>query len=565
MQHSTASTAVSPSLRSQPSPPSSASSAASTSHSSYTIRVSAIRYLRLQGQQAITQHAKREAVQALSKALHLIDQLPDGQSLHWNRERLAIMAQYAPSYANLVGTPLGVEVYAQLCQLCEQVQQLTEQETQQLALIHSSAGGGVRESGEVSVDVAASQTVKETFYALRGYYFSLIGSNLFHEAWKLTPRLVAIAEATGDVLMLQHAWIIVSIQGSQQGEDGKSFHYAQRIIDFEAEQQAIKPTPYSVNPFAPMDPVVWARGHLMHLSALTGDFARLELQCRETFPLVERNAEPVAYQQTIFHHCWSSWTAELPGTEIDRYWAHVKSSNYQMVSLLLEVLFSLLQADRDVTADSWKANAQRIWAKFCAGASFFLVLGAPACQLLLSAGMWQQGLTLVDRWRDISDDGKTLPFNYSDCLRFRALYLLQHAHEETDSDRSKDLVLQCLTNLQRSTHLAMELKQIVLEVKSLLTSIYVTSALLHLPVSSSDFPPSALLCPPQLPLDRFLSSCDVGESPLVSLSLLASQKLRVLELVGWMEERAAGTSLIHRSTLIPRAKKAAMAFHDAKR
>ena len=600
---STASSHFSPSLDSRRSPPSSASSFASTSappSSLYAVKCSAIRYLRLQGQQAIHQHAKREAVQALMKALHLIDQLPDSQSLHWKSERLSVMAQYAPSYANLVGTPLGVEVYAQLYQLCEEVQRMTEEtrEREQSLAINptdsaktshptlegekdghaataaAGAAGATASAADAGRDLSLSQTVKETFYALRGYYFSLISCNLFQEAWRLTPRLVAIAEASGDVLQLQHAWLTLSIQYCQTGDDECSMDWTNRIIALDKRQQLIDPIPYTVNPLAPMDPVVWALGHTINIAAIRGDFAVLERTFQEIFPLVEKNAEPVAYQQSIFHHCWASWTAELPGTEIDRYWAHVKSSNYQMVSLLLEVLFALLQSD-STSPDTFKANAERIWAKFCAGASFFLVLGAPLCQLLLSAGMWREGLTLVDRWKVISDDGTKLLFNYSDCLRFRALYTLQRAYHscgggqednETPSSTGGDspigLVELSLTLLQRSVEVARQLKVAGLEVKSLLCSIYISSALLHLPISSSEFPSSALLCPPHLPLDVFLSDLPIGPSPLISLPLLASAKQRVLALVGGMEERAVGTSLIGSSTLIARAKSATMTEWD---
>ena len=398
---------------------------------------------------------------------------------------------------------------------------------------------------------------------------------MFEEAWRLPPRLLAIAEASGDILMLHHAWLTASIQVSQIGDNVKALYWCDRIIASDREQQAINPVPYTVNPFAPMDPVVWALGHTCNIASMQGDFRLLSHTLLEIFPLVERNAEPVAYQQSIFHHSWCSWTAELQQNEIDRFWAHVKSSNFQMVSLLLEVLFALLQRDSSTDADTFNANAERIWAKFCAGASFNMVLGTPMCQLLLSAGLWRQGLTLVDRWKAMSDDEVNLQFNSSDFLRFRALFLLQKAHHDSSASRDDEalhggvdkaagvdsptsLVLESLAVLRRSALKARDLGVAALELKTLLSSIYVRSALLHVPfVPSSEFPPSCLLCPPNIGLDTFLSHLDVGQSPLISQRLLAEEKERVMEVVTAIEAASTGCDLLELSTLIPRAKRAA--------
>jgi hypothetical protein len=289
-------------------------------HTASSARYSAVKYLHLAGQQAIEQHAKKEAIASLRQCLAVIDTLPDAASLRWKREKLHVMALYAPTYVNVIGTPLGVDVFAQLWALSQEVQNLTAE---------------ARESLQFEDEAAAARLcLVETFYSLRGYYFSLVSCNLLTEARSLTPRVLSIAESIGDLLLLQHAWHLLSVEHAQAGRISDSLALAQHIMASQEKQQRENPQLYTVNPLAPMDPVVWSMTTATTMHALRGEFRQSVHFGHASLELAEEHAEPVAYQQSVFHHCYASWTLELPATAVDGYWANVRRSKYQMVSLL---------------------------------------------------------------------------------------------------------------------------------------------------------------------------------------------------------------------------------------
>ena len=520
---------------SAPSSPGSTLSPDSAS-STCTAHYAAIRYLKLAAQAAIQQHAKREAVVALRQCQSLLKGLPDAQSLYWKRERLSVMALYAPTHAHLVGTALSMDAFGSLLALCEEVQQMMDSQLQHEPSDSSTAGA------------VPDQTVLQTFYALRGFYFALLGANMVKEAHALAPRISTIALASNDLLLLHHSWIVLAATNCEHGQLHEGIGFCDRIVDSYHRQQADCPTPYTVNPLAPMCPVVWGMGLAIQMLPLIGHSADVVRRSQAALELAELRGEPVAYQETIYHIVFGKSYLELSTeAEIAAYWAHVRSSNYQMVSLQLECLFALA-VDPRTRWGEFRESAVRVWGKLCAGAQFLLTLSVPLLQLLLSAGMWREGMAVVDRWRARAVRDGFMDGFHSECLRFQAQYKLLKAHEQLtaeSSDRqaggvaaSVDELVTALAELQIGIQNACRFRAVLMEARCLLTSIHIQQLLLHIaPFPSTALPFSQLIAPPHIDLERPFQQQRFDEIKLVGVSVagVRSQQSRLAQLVAILE------------------------------
>ena len=550
---SVSSSSTASSISSASTPTSNSSSTSPISNS--TARYAAIRYLKLAAEFAIQQHAKREAVVALRQCQALLLSLPDADSLHWKREQLSVMALYAPTHTHLVGTALSMDAFAALLALCEDVQQMIE----------SQQGAGKPSTGSVVAD----QTVLQTFYALRGFYFALLGSNMVREAHALAPRIEAIALASNDLLLLHHSWIVLAVTTCERGQLHEGISFCDRIIESYYKQQAESPTPYTVNPYAPMCPVVWGMGVAIQMLPLIGYFADVARRSEVALRLAESRAEPVAYQETIYHIVFGKHYLELPASaETAKYWAHVRASNYQMVSLQLECLFAL-QVDPRQRWGEFRESAVRVWSKLCAGAQFLLTLSVPLLQLLLSAGMWREGMAVVDRWKARAVRDGWMDGFHSECLRFQAQFKLLKAHEQltlaSPSSSSQDPrpgsvdsvideLMTALDELEVGIHKAREFRVALMEARCLLTSVYIRQLLLDISIfPSSELPFPQLMAPPDVDLERPFQQLHLNRAKLRGLSVdgVRSQRARLAELVGMLEEQSDETV---QSTFFHRAR-----------
>ena len=566
----TASIGPSPSASSHsPVTPSSAASNPSSSFSSSTTptsssspasissaRYSAIRYLQLAARVAIQQHAKREAVVALRQCLALLESLPDAQSLHWKRERLAVMALYAPTYTHLVGTAQSTDTFVALLALCEDVQQMMDSQQQPLVPDIKSPCGAT----------ATDQTVLQTFYALRGFYFALLGSNMVNDAHKLAPRIETIALASNDLLLLHHSWIVLAVTKAERGQARECIDFCDRIIDTHHKQQAECPTLYTVNPLAPMCPVVWGMGIAIQVLPLFGSFSDVLRRVEAVLSLAQSRGEPVAYQETIYHVMFGKHYLEVPASaELSSFWAHVRASNYQMVSLQLECLMALQLNPREKWAE-FRQSAEKVWTKLSGGAHLLLTLAVPVLQLLLSAGMWREGMAVVDRWKARNArDGLTDSY-YTGCLQYQAQYKLLQVHERlTDSscsgdsvDSAMDELIAALAELDTGIAIAQQQRMTLVEAKALLTSIYIQQLLLHIPpFPSSELPFCQLMAPPHVELEQpFQQSLrQRNEAKLAggSIEKVRAQQTRLAELVAALEEQSDETvqsTFFHRARVV---------------
>ena len=501
---------------------------------------------------AIQQHAKREAVAALRQCLQLLESLPDAQSLHWKRERLGVMALYAPTYTHLVGTQLSGSTFAQLLALCSEVQQMIDsQRTEQ----QPSASDGI---------VVADQTVVQTFYALRGYYFGLCGSNLLNDAHALAPRIEALARASNDLLLLHHSWIVLSVFNCERGRVHLGVEYADRIVDTYYQQQAVCPTPYVVNPLAPMDPVTWGLGISIQLLPMLGAFADVVRRSERVLLLAESRGEPVAYQESIYHVLYGKLYVEVAASdEVSKYWAHVRSTGFQMVSLQLECLFTM-QIDPRERWSEFSEGAERVWAKFSAGAHFLLTLSWPLLQMLLSAGMWREGMAVVDRWKARCVTNGWVDFNHSECQRYQAQFKLLQAHERltddtssrTSRDSAVDELIASLAELHVGIQRARENRWVLMEARCLLTSVYIRQLLLHItPFPASELPFTQIMAPPHITLDEPFHSLECDDTTLVGVTVVGvrEQQARLVELLVNLEgqsDDSVQSSFFHRARVV---------------
>ena len=411
------------------------------------------------------------------------------------------------------------------------------------------------------------------FYALRGFYFAQLASNMVEEAHRLAPRIEAIALASNDLLLLHHSWIVRAITYAERGEALKGVGFCDRIRDTYRQQQTECPTPYVVNPFAPMCPVVWAMGTAVQILAFAGHFADILRRSADTFALAEEHNEPVAYQETIYHELYANWYLEVPTAGLHRYWDNVRTTGYQMASLQLECLMALQVNPRE-RWEEFKETADKVWAKFCAGAQFLLTLSMPLLQLLLSAGMWREGLVVVERWKARTRKDGWMDGCFSDCLRFQAQFLLLQAHERltehitqptivganhrrTDSPHMRELI-DAVVELRVGITKACERSLALMEAKCLLTSIYIQQLLLHIdPFPSSQLPFSQLMAPPHVELERpFKQWRADGETLLVGVSVegLREQQASLAVVLVKLE---ANTDETVQSSFFQRAKRVA--------
>ena len=407
----------------------------------------AIHWLRLAGEHAAKQGARREATQWLGKAMEFIELLPDRLSLRWRRELLLIMTLYCPTYSVIVGLGRALDQWTRLCQLCEEVQLATEanRKTRSFLMDHAQPDS----DDDAAVDVAAecreeeelsAEVTRSTFYALRGYQMALHGSALgsvdLTESKRVSAKMLVIAQNSTDWLMLAHALYLIAIQKINSSEYPETLSLCQQVWDLFLEHDT---QPFVVNPLAPIDPAVSSMCTSSHAHCVLGHMSKAIEDVDKALYYAERNGEPVTYQYVLGMHCFILLQLdkmELNGDKFRQYAAYAQTSDSGRTSTVYEIVMALFQAYEDDPPDVEFIHSSAIscWERYQSGARFFIAFGGPLCQLLLLAGMWQEGLQFVADWHLISHEG-TLSHFYPDCLRYEAMFLLQQAEAVIEEEQ----------------------------------------------------------------------------------------------------------------------------------
>ena len=410
----------------------------------------AIHWLRLAGEHAAKQSARREAVQWLSKAMEFIELLPDRLSLRWRRELLLIMTLYCPTYSVIVGLGRALDQWARLCQLCEEVQLATElnRKTRAFLMDHGDASEQSEDASE-DADVVAEcaeeealslQVTRATFYALRGYQMSLHGSALgsvdLDESVRVSSKMLTIAENSNDWLMLAHALYLQAVQQVNISGYQTSLQICQRVWQLALDNDSL---PFVVNPLAPIDPGVASLCTSGNAHCVLGYMSQAIEDVDKALFYAERNGEQVTYQYVLGMHCFILLQLdkmELHADKFRQYNAYAQTSDSGRSSTVYETVMALFQAydDDPPDVDFIQSAAINCWERYQSGARFFIAFGGPLCQLLLLAGMWQEGLQFTAEWHLISHEG-TLAHFYPDCLRYEAMFLLQQAEAVIEEEQ----------------------------------------------------------------------------------------------------------------------------------
>ena len=380
-------------------------------------RYRAIYWLRVAALSVVEQRnaMPRDVVVWLRCAADFIDSLPDHQSTAWRRELLHTLALYCSAYSVFTGITRTFTEWSRLRKLCLEVQQSAEAKT-----------------GRPDDD----STVRSNFYSLGGYHLALAADarnpiNL-EELTATSAKLTAIAHASGDYLMLSHALYVEAIEHIHHSR------YEQAVRTSLRAWQLCLPYyrpahAYTVNPLAPIDPGIGALLCAANALCVLGRMAEAAEYADRGVAHAFANEEPITYQWSLGMRSFVlSQLGDLhTPAAVERYTAYydcTRSSEQGPTSTLYETCYALHRATVCDEADvsTVRLSAARWWQRFQEGDSFITAFSSPLCELLHRAGMWCEGLQLTDQWAYLSRGGE-LSFYYSDCHRYRALFLLQKA------------------------------------------------------------------------------------------------------------------------------------------
>ena len=387
----------------------------------------AIHWLREAATAAVGQGVHWDMVKWLKRAAELIDELPDHRSFRWRRELLRVLSLYCSSYSCLVGITQSVAEWSRLCSLCDEVQQ-------QLNC--------VEEDGRRQDELSSAVTLT-TFYALRGCHLALNASTRspidLAESSRVCARMQAIAQRHPSYLVQAHALYVQAIEHIHLG------HYADTIrVAHQAWQLCVEHYPphatFVVNPLAPLDPGVGALCCASNGLCLLGRFSEAVEHADRCVNQAALNREPVTWQWVLGMRCYMLSQLEEFDRHADHFLAYLHYSRRSAQgpsSTLYETVLALYQISQEPqlsTPEVMAKLAATCWGRYEKGDSFIISFSSSLCDLLSRAGMWREGLRLVDDWRLISGCGR-MSFYFPNCLRYRAKFLLQQADALEEEQR----------------------------------------------------------------------------------------------------------------------------------
>ena len=427
----------------------------------------AIHWLRKAGEHAAKQGARREAIKFLGRAIQLIEQLPNKNTLIWRRKLLLVMTLYLPTYSVLVGLPKTLNEWSTLCSLCEELQLRTEiakrkrEREAQMAEVsdegdstlaqssstddNSELDGGADDS-EVSgneedeEDTSAANVARATFYALRGYYLGLCtvnnGSIDLDEAMRVSGRMLKIAENSDDWQMLTHALLQLAMQHNNTAMYEKGIVFCDQAWELFLVNDSYPP--YQVNTYAPMDASIICLTCRAQARCVLGQLRDCLDDTEVALYYAHRNGEPLTLMYAMNMHCFVLLQMDKRDPRVERYWDHAEaiSTDTAGPTTLFEVemaLFSAYEYPDDL--QSIQHAAERCWERYHSGTKWFIGFSGPMCHLLLLAGYWELGLHFIADWHLISIEGR-LGHWYPECLRYEAMFLLQQAEAVIEEENN---------------------------------------------------------------------------------------------------------------------------------
>ena len=408
----------------------------------------AIGWLREAALSAVRGGGRREVTRWLSSAMQLLELLPDARNFGCRLELMRLQRLYCSYYAASVAVTQSLREWATLCELCDELQQRTEDEQCRLRQTRSQPQpepesevlSALRTEG-LSLDEAAVEMLRSSFYALRGLHLALnanIRSPVDVDATARTAeRLLAIATRlqSHEPLVMAHALYVRAIEAIYRGR------YHSAIEDGRQAWQLCLSRPFVLNPLAPHDPGVGGLMCAGNALALCGRLSEAMEHMDRAAVQAQQNAEPVTLQWALGMRtfCLSQLGEFGPGhaAAYSAYWELLRESEHLSTSSpLYDAVHSLYEARSSCTAQTPAAceqTLQRLWLRYGAGDSWIVAFSSPLCELLWLAGQWQRGLRLVDDWQRLSQRGR-LSFYYPDALRFKAMFLLQQAAAADGAD-----------------------------------------------------------------------------------------------------------------------------------
>ena len=379
----------------------------------------AIHWLREAATATVGKGVQWDVVKWLRRAAELIDELPDHRSFRWRRELLRVLSLYCSSYSCFVGVTQSVAEWCRLCRLCDEVQQ--------------RLSSGLKQ-GKTKRDVASALALT-TFYALRGYHLALNASTRspidLAESARTSAHMQAIADAHPSYLVQTHALYVQAIEHIHHGQYDDTIRLAHQAWQLCAEHYPPH-CAFTVNPLAPVDPGVGALCCASNALCLLGRLSEAVEHADRCVRQASLNAEPVTCQWVLGMRCYMLSQLEEFGSHGDHFLAYLhqsRASEQGPISTLYETVLALYRISEEPQSGTPEAVAQlasACWGRYEKGDSFIIAFSSPLCELLSRAGMWREGLRLIDDWQSISQQGE-MSFYYPNCHRYRARFLLQQA------------------------------------------------------------------------------------------------------------------------------------------